>query len=75
MGPEDFTPREHDVISLACDGMTTKQIASRLHLSLFTIRTVQTNIRNKLGVHSMTHAAVIYVQWRHEQGHTHSPRL
>lgn len=47
-----LTERETDVIQLIVEGVSTKQIASRLFLSTRTVETHRKNIYRKLGVHT-----------------------
>lgn len=48
----NFTERELDIISLATDGLSTKQIAIKLNVSTNTINTHKTHIFRKLGINS-----------------------
>lgn len=50
--------REMEVVQLVCMGFLTKQIASRLQISEFTVRTYVKTIYAKLGVRSR--AALVY---------------
>lgn len=68
MGPEGLTSREHEIMRLVCEGMTMRQVASNLGSAPATVRTMMSNIRLKLGVHSMTHAAVVYTRWECDNG-------
>jgi LuxR family maltose regulon positive regulatory protein len=43
-------PREIEVLKLAADGLTNKEIANQLHLSLRTVKFHMTSLFNKLGV-------------------------
>jgi DNA-binding NarL/FixJ family response regulator len=45
-----LTKREVDIIRLVCGGMSSKQIASELHLSEFTVNTHRKNVLRKLNV-------------------------
>lgn len=45
---ETLTPREKDVTSAVCDGMSNKQIAEQLEISERTVKTHLTNIFKKL---------------------------
>jgi DNA-binding CsgD family transcriptional regulator len=51
-----LTPREAEVLGLLADGLTDRQIASRLFLSAGTIRVHVSNIMRKLGVTSRADA-------------------
>ena len=51
-----LTRREKEVLSALADGLSNKEIAQRLHMSVDTERTHMMNILNKLGVHSRLQA-------------------
>jgi DNA-binding NarL/FixJ family response regulator len=53
---EQLTPREREVLLALSEGLSNKQIAERLHMSVDTERTHMMNILNKLGVHSRLQA-------------------
>ena len=57
--PVEFTARELDVLQGLVDGLTNKEIASRLSVSPRTINFHLDNIYAKLGVSTRTEAAVI----------------
>ncbi len=50
----DLTMREREVLQLMSEGLSMGKIASRLNLSVKTIETHRSNIKDKLGVHSMS---------------------
>ena len=57
-GPEStvrtaLTPREREVLQLLAEGKATKQVASRLGVSVKTIETHRSRIMEKLGIHSI----------------------
>lgn len=60
--PADFhallTNRELQIVQLICMGCLTKQVADRLHLSEFTVRSYLKTVYYKLGVRSR--AAMVY---------------
>ncbi|OXS35678.1 ATP-binding protein [Streptomyces sp. XY006] len=56
-GDDPLSPREWDVITLVTTGLTNRQIAARLHLSVRTVETHVRNIRTTLGLRSRTHVA------------------
>ncbi|HWC32186.1 MAG TPA: response regulator transcription factor, partial [Actinomycetota bacterium] len=59
-GPgSDLTPREHDVLRLLADGVSNAEIASRLGLSLNTVRNYIQTILGKLDAHSKLEAVAI----------------
>ena len=53
---EQLTRREREVLMALSEGLSNKQIAERLHMSVDTERTHMMNILNKLGVHSRLQA-------------------
>lgn len=52
----EFSERELSVLRLIGAGMTAREIAEHLYISVNTVRTHRTNLLNKLGVHSSTAA-------------------
>ncbi|MEW5869170.1 MAG: helix-turn-helix transcriptional regulator [Chloroflexota bacterium] len=54
--PQPFSPREHQVLGLAAQGLTNKEIAYRLGLSERTIQFHMNSIFNKSGTQSRTEA-------------------
>jgi DNA-binding CsgD family transcriptional regulator len=44
-----LSPRELEVVSLLCDGFTPKEIAGRLELSLWTVKSHIANARKRTG--------------------------
>src|SRR5687768_7279917 len=55
---EQITPREREVLRSLAEGLSNKEIAAKLHMSVDTERTHMMNILNKLGVHSRLQALV-----------------
>ena len=53
---EPLTDRETEVLRLIAKGLTNPEIATRLFLSLHTVKTHTRNIYSKLGVHTRTEA-------------------
>lgn len=53
-----LTARELEVLQLICDGMSNKEIATRLDLSANTVSVHRTNIMNTLGVHKAAELVV-----------------
>jgi DNA-binding NarL/FixJ family response regulator len=45
--------REREVVQLLAEGMTSKEVATRLHISVKTVETHRRNIMNKLNVRSI----------------------
>ena len=56
---EDLTSRERQVLSLVSRGMSNRQVARNLDLSVRTVEAHLTHIYNKLGVGSRTEAALL----------------
>jgi DNA-binding NarL/FixJ family response regulator len=48
-----LTAREREIVQLLAEGMTTKQIAASLHVSIKTVETHRQQIMSKLNIHSM----------------------
>lgn len=59
---EDLSLREREVLILICEGLSNKQIAQRLYLSVRTVENHLANIYTKLEVESRTEAAVFALQ-------------
>jgi len=59
---ENLTPRERETIALVCHGLSNKEIAQSLFLSVRTVENHLANIYHKLGVRSRTEAAVMALQ-------------
>jgi NarL family two-component system response regulator LiaR len=55
---EQLTERELEVLKLAAKGMTNRQIASKLTLSIHTVQAHLSNVFGKLGVGSRTEAVL-----------------
>ena len=53
---EPLSERELEILQLIAEGLTNPEIASRLYLSLNTVKVHTRNIYGKLGVHSRTQA-------------------
>ena len=49
-----LTTREHEIFGLIADGLTNKQVASRLHIELSTVKNHVHNILGKLKLRSRT---------------------
>ncbi len=64
-----FTPRQREVVALVAQGLTNREIASRLVISERTADTHVQNILNKLGVDSRVQVAA----WAIEHGLPHPP--
>ena len=57
--PHPFSPREMEVLGLAAEGLTNKEIAYRLGLSERTIQFHMNSVFNKTGTNSRTEAVVV----------------
>ena len=55
---ERLTPREKEVLRLMAEGVSSREIASRLGISYTTVRTHIRSLGSKLGVHSKLEAIV-----------------
>jgi len=55
-GLEPLTPREQDVLRLICAGLSNREIAERLTVTLNTVKKHTSNLYSKLGVRSRTQA-------------------
>jgi DNA-binding NarL/FixJ family response regulator len=57
-----LTPRELEVLQLICEGLSNKEIAARLDVSVNTIAVHRANIMNALGVHKAAELVVYAIQ-------------
>ena len=57
-----LTPRELEVLQLICDGLSNREIAAKLELSVNTVSVHRTNIMNALGVHKAAELVVYALQ-------------
>ena len=57
-----LTPRELEVLQLICDGLSNRDIAARLKLSVNTVAVHRANIMNTLGVHKTAELVVYALQ-------------
>lgn len=55
-GAVKMTKRERDVIALLSDGLTNKEIAQKIHISTFTVKSHIHNIMEKLALHTRLEA-------------------
>ncbi|MBC7977007.1 MAG: response regulator transcription factor [Myxococcales bacterium] len=63
-GPDarPLTAREMEVLQLICDGLSNREIAAKLDLSVNTVSVHRTNIMNALGVHKAAELVVYALQ-------------
>jgi DNA-binding NarL/FixJ family response regulator len=61
-GDHPFSPREHEVLTLAAQGLTNKEIAYRLRISDRTVQFHMNSVFNKTGTASRTEAATLALQ-------------
>ncbi|MDE6119485.1 MAG: LuxR C-terminal-related transcriptional regulator, partial [Muribaculaceae bacterium] len=52
LGPNDLTPREKEIIQRVVKGLSNKEIAAEINLSVNTVMTHRRNIASKLRIHS-----------------------
>ena len=57
-----LTPREREILQALAEGLESKEIAQRLHISVKTEANHMTSILNKLGLHSRLQALVFAVR-------------
>jgi DNA-binding NarL/FixJ family response regulator len=57
-----LTTRESEVLRLMAEGLSNKQIATKLHVSETTVKKHATNVMKKMGVSSRVEAALQYSQ-------------
>jgi DNA-binding NarL/FixJ family response regulator len=60
---KELTPRERQVLQALAEGLETKEIAQKLHITLETERTHMTNILHKLGARSRLQALVFAARY------------
>jgi DNA-binding NarL/FixJ family response regulator len=61
-GVRPLTPRELEVLQLICDGLSNREIAATLDLSVNTVSVHRTNIMTALGVHKAAELVVYAMQ-------------
>ena len=57
-----LTPRETEVLQLICSGLSNREIAAKLELSVNTVAVHRANIMNALGVHKTAELVVYALQ-------------
>jgi DNA-binding CsgD family transcriptional regulator len=60
---ESLSPREQEVVALACLGRTNRQIAAQLYLSPETIKTHMRRVQRKFGVASKSELRTLLADW------------
>jgi DNA-binding NarL/FixJ family response regulator len=60
---ESLSPREQEVVALACLGKTNRQIAARLYLSTETIKTHMRHSLRKFGVANRAELRTLLADW------------
>lgn len=60
----DLTDREDQILRLLEEGLSNQQIASRMHVSVHTVRNHAHSLFGKLGVNSRGEAVAAYRTWR-----------
>lgn len=74
VGPARLTPREMEILPLIAQGKQNKVIASKLGLSVHTVKLHSHNIFSKLGVTNRTGAASWYLSQRMDHSHVKASR-
>jgi len=59
---EPLTQREQEILALLADGLSNKEIAAKLFISFFTVRSHLMHIYEKLHVRGRTEAAAIFLR-------------
>ena len=57
--PQQFTPRQLDVLRLLCEGLPNKVISKRLNISPGTVKIHMSQILRRLGVASRLQAVIV----------------
>jgi DNA-binding NarL/FixJ family response regulator len=58
----ELSARETEVLQLICEGLSNRDIATRLSLSVNTVAVHRSNIMNALGVHKTAELVVYAIQ-------------
>lgn len=67
-----LTKAQTKILILLADGLNQREIADRLGLSYFTIRTQVGNINNRLNTNSSIQSVLKYLKYREEQNEKES---
>ena len=57
-----LTPRQIEILQMMADGVPVQEIAGRLHMSPYTLRTHVQNILTRLGVHTKLEALAVAIR-------------
>jgi DNA-binding NarL/FixJ family response regulator len=57
-----LTPRQLEILQLVAEGMSTKEVAERLHMSPLTLRTHIQNVLTRLAVHTKLEAVAMAIK-------------
>lgn len=57
-----LSPKEHDVLTLIACGLTDKEVASRLNISIRTVQSHLASILLKLNARNRVNAVVVYMR-------------
>ena len=71
-GPSPLTSRELEVAALVAEGMTNKEVATRLRLSVRTAENHLLNVMNKLGLDNRAQVAAWYTRTRSTGNRPHT---
>jgi DNA-binding NarL/FixJ family response regulator len=66
-GLREFTNREQEILELVGSGLTSREIAEALRLSIKTVESHRQNIKQKLGLKTATRLAQYAFQWLHRR--------
>jgi DNA-binding NarL/FixJ family response regulator len=70
LGPAQLSDRELEVLQLLGQGISTRDIADRLHLSIKTIESYRANIKRKLDLKNAAELMRYAVDWVRTEGET-----
>lgn len=64
--------REHQVLTLVCDGLTNAEVAKALYLAESTIKSHMASIFTKFGVHSRKEATAVFLDLKQAMANPHA---
>lgn len=67
---DDLTDRELEVLRLIGEGRGTRQVSDELHLSIKTVETYQSHIKEKLGLRNARELVQYAIQWVMTETHS-----